>query len=84
MVEHPTEKKNPNTIKIFGMVLPLLPGMIFRFGGSFLRFKGAAKKGGSIFQRELINQGIDEVTAEKLTEDYLEGSNLMKYIQFLR
>ncbi|MCX6664787.1 MAG: hypothetical protein NT038_01815 [Euryarchaeota archaeon] len=84
MAEHGTEKKNPNMIKMFGMVLPLLPGMIVRFGGSFLRFKGAAKKGGSIFHRELLNQGIDEATAEKLTEEYLEGSNLMKYIQFLR
>ncbi len=84
MAEHSTEKMNPNTIKIFGMILPLLPGMILRFGGSFLRFKSTAKKGGSIFHRELLGQGIDEVTAERLTEQYLEGSNLVKYIQFLR
>jgi hypothetical protein len=75
----------PWTIKLFGLMLPALPSLLIRFGGTFLRFKRNAKKGGKVFQRELINQGLDKKIAEELTEKYLEGSNLSKYLfQYIR
>lgn len=68
-------------IKFFGVMLPRLPGLMFRLGGTLIRFKGQANKAGRIFRKELINQGFDKKTATDLTDIYLEGSNLIKYIQ---
>jgi len=76
-----TEIKYDSPIKFFGLILPRLPGLIFRFGGTFIRFKGQANKAGRIFKKELINQGFDKKTATDLTDIYLEGSNLIKYMQ---
>ena len=72
--------RHTSPIKIFGMLLPRAPGLIFRFGKLFLSFKRQAKKGGKAFRKELIKQGLDKKTANELTEKYLEGSNLSKYI----
>ena len=69
-------------VKIFGMMLPSMPSLMFKFGRFYLRFKRDAKKGGRIFQKELIKQGIDEETAEGLTETYLESSNLKNFVNF--
>jgi len=54
---------------------------MFRLGGTFLRFKRDAKKAGKIFRKELIKQGFDKKIATNLTNSYLEGSNLIKYMQ---
>lgn len=78
------ENRNPNPVRLFGMILPSLPSLMFRFGGTFLRFKREAKKGGRIFQKELIKQGLDKATAAELTEIYLEGGNLLQYMQYFR
>ena len=67
--------------KFFGLILPLLPGLMFRLSGTFLRFKKEAKKGGKIFHKELINQGMDKEKANQLTEMYLENSQLIKYFR---
>jgi len=71
--------RNTSPIKMFGMLIPRAPGLIFRFGKVFLSFKRQANKGGKAFKKELIKQGIDKETAKGLTEKYLEGSNLSKY-----
>ena len=71
--------RNPDPIKMFGMLIPRAPGLVFRFGKVFLSFKRQANKGGKAFKKELIKQGIDKETAKGLTEKYLEGSNLSKY-----
>ena len=71
--------RNTDPIKMFGMLIPRAPGLIFRFGKVFLSFKRQANKGGKAFKKELIKQGIDKETAKGLTEKYLEGSNLSKY-----
>ena len=84
MAEKIEEKRNANTLKVFGIILPSLPLLILRFGRVFLRFKRDAKKGARIFQKELENQGIDKATAEGLTETYLEGSDLLKYMKNFR
>jgi hypothetical protein len=79
------DKSDSRFINIFGIMLPALPSIIIRFGGTFLKFKREAKKGGKIFQKELINQGLDKKTATELTEKYLEGSHLSKYLfQYMR
>jgi hypothetical protein len=84
MTKEVDEKRNANSIRLFGMILPSLPSILFRSGGAFLRFKREAKKGGRIFQKELIKQGLDKATASELTDIYLDGSNLFRYIRYFR
>ncbi|KAA0002383.1 MAG: hypothetical protein FE048_03905 [Thermoplasmata archaeon] len=76
------ERKIDN-FRVFGMVLSSLPSLMFRLGKTFLKFKREAKKGGHIFQKELIAQGLDTEKAAELTEIYLESSNLKQYIMLL-
>lgn len=79
-----TEKNNQaadNPMKLVGIMLPYLPILLVRFSGVFLRFKRQAKKSGRIFQKELQHHGLDQKTATALTDVYLEGSNLFKYMQ---
>lgn len=73
-------KRETHPFKFFGIMLPALPSLMFRLGGSFLRFKRNAKKAGKVFKKELIKQGFDKETAEGLTKIYLEGSNISKYM----
>jgi hypothetical protein len=77
MTKKAEEKGNANS-ELFGMILPLLPNLLLKSGWAFLRFKMDAKRGGNIFQKELMNQGLDKITAAELTEIYLEGSNLFQ------
>jgi len=65
-------------IKFFGFLLPSLPRLILRCGGTFLRFRRDAKKAGKVFKKELIEQGIDIQTATELTDIYMDGSDLFK------
>lgn len=78
------ENRDNHPIKLFGMILPSLPGLTIRLGGTFLRFKRDAKKAGKIFRKELEKQGIDKKTAEELTGKYLEGSHVKQYLQSMR
>ena len=50
----------------------------------FLSFKIQAKKGGKIFEKELISQGLDKETAKKLTEAYMEPSRIRQYMTGVR
>ena len=68
-------------VKLFGMILPSMPSLIFRLGGTFLSFKRNANKAGKVFKKELIQQGIDKETATELTERYMESSHIRKYMQ---
>jgi hypothetical protein len=78
-----TKIRNDRHIRLFGFIIPHLPGLIFRLGGTLLRFKGQANKAGRIFRKELINQGFDKKTADNLTEIYLAGSDFSSYIRKL-
>lgn len=82
MTETRGAKRNP--VKSLGILIPLLPSLILRFAGEFIRFKSRAQKAGRIFQDELLRQGLDKTTAERLTAFYLEGSDLFKLLQALR
>ena len=84
MQEETNVYKERRPIKVFGILLPSLPSLMFRFGGIFLRFKRDAKKAGKVFKKELINQGIDKHTATELTEIYMEGSDISRLIQGFR
>jgi hypothetical protein len=84
MTETIKEMRNENPMKILGMIILSLPSILFRFAGEYLRFRSKANKGGSIFQNELLSQGLDESTAKSLTEVYLEGSNFIKNMTSLR
>ena len=79
----PEEINDSRPIKMFGLMLPRLPGLMFRLGGTYLRMKGQANKAGKIFKDELINHGIDRQIAEELTKTYLEGSHIKQYIQIM-
>ena len=72
------EARKSNYIELLGAILPFLPALLLKSGWAFLRFKMEAKRGGDIFQKELINQGLDKTTAARITEIYLEGNNVFK------
>jgi len=75
------EKREERPLKLFGLLLPSLPYLTLRFGGTFLRFKRDAKKAGKIFRKELIKQGVDKQVASELTGIYIEGSNISNIIR---
>jgi hypothetical protein len=82
MTETREAKRNP--VKILGILIPLLPSLILRFAGESIRLKSRAQKAGRIFQKELLRQGLNKTTAERLTAFYLEGSDPFKFLQALR
>ena len=71
-------------IKLFGLLLPKIPSLMFKLSGTLLRFKTQANKAGRVFKKELVKQGLDEETAEELKEIYLEGSHIRQYLMNMR
>lgn len=84
MSKNKEEMENVDPVKWFGMILLFIPSLLLKSGVSFLRFKRQAKRGGLVFRKELIHQGLDKKTAAELTAIYLEGSDILKYMQHLR
>jgi len=82
MNEKVEEAKNP--IELLGAILPFLPALLLKSGWAFLRFKMKVKRGGDIFQKELINQGLDKTTATRITGIYLEGSKVLQSLVKMR
>ena len=83
MKENEKDGREFNPIKLFGIMLPSVPSLMFRLSGTFLRFKRDANKAGKIFEKELIKQGLDKETAHELTGLYMESSHIKEYIQGL-
>ena len=79
MTEKGKENGDKNPVKLFSMVLSSMPSLIFRLGGTFLRFRKEAQRAGKIFKKELIEQGIDKNIAEELSKIYTEGSNIRTF-----
>lgn len=77
-------ENKPDGFRSLGVVISSAPSLIFRVGCWFLKFKRNAKKGGRIFQKELIKQGVDKDTAKVFKEIYLQPSQLKQYISLLR
>lgn len=84
MVKNTEDQGSAGGFRVLGALLPYLPSLMLRLGGSFLRLKRDAKKGGRTFQKELLRQGIDEGTAAELTEIYLEPSSIKQYMGLFR
>jgi hypothetical protein len=82
MVQSPDEKTSE--LHFFGQMVPLLPSLMLRLGGVFFKFKREARKGGKIFYKELLRQGLDEKTSEELTKLYLESSNISNFIKMFK
>lgn len=80
MSEDISEREKISNANIFGVVISFLPSLMLRLAGAFLKFKREAKKGGRAFQKVLIAQGLDAKIATRLTEVYLESSNLRQYM----
>lgn len=84
MVKNTEDQGSAGGFRVLGALLPYLPSLMLRLGGSFLRLKRDAKKAGCTFQKELLRQGIDEGTAAELTEIYLEPSSIKQYMGLFR
>jgi len=84
MVKNTEDQGSARGFRVLGALLPYLPSLMLRLGGSFLRLKRDAKKAGRIFQKELMHQGIDEGAAAELTEIYLEPSSIKQYMGLFR
>ena len=83
MNENVKDEREVNPIKLFRIMLPSIPSLMFKLSGTLLRFKRNANKAGKVFRKELIGRGIDKKIADELTEIYLESSHIRKYIQGL-
>lgn len=57
-----------------------LPSIMLKLGFVFVKFKRRARKGGYAFKKELLNQGMDPKIASKLTDIYMQSSNLRGYL----
>jgi hypothetical protein len=84
MQEVKNEKREINGIKIFGVIFPFLPKLLFKFSITFLRFKRRAKKAGKTFRKELMKQGLNKQTASELTEIYMKGSQIKNVVKVFR
>jgi hypothetical protein len=84
MQEELHENRKGRVIKIFSILLPVLPKLLFKFSITYLRFKRGAKKAGKVFRKELIQQGLDKHTASELTGFYMEGSEIKNFIRTFR
>ena len=78
------EEREIRGMKIFGVLLPFLPKLLFKFSIDFLKFKRAANNAGKIFRKELMRQGLDKQTASELTQIYMKGSEIKNYMQSFR
>lgn len=65
-------------VQLMARGISYLPKILYKSGTAWLSFKLTAKKGGRIFQKELIRNGLDKDTAMHFTEDYISTSNLLR------
>jgi uncharacterized protein YajQ (UPF0234 family) len=79
MTKKVKDNSDKQPVKMFGVMISSMPSLMFRMAGMFLRFRKEAQKGGKIFKKELIKQGIDKDTAEELTKIYIESSKLSSF-----
>jgi hypothetical protein len=80
MKEDDTSPHSDNVIRGLGTIVPLLPSILLKSGGAYLRFKKDAKRAGTIFYKELRRQGIEEHMASELTQMYLESSSILRSV----
>lgn len=78
MIKDDAQRHTGDVIKGLGTIVPLLPSLLLKSGGAYLRFKKQAQKAGTIFYKELRQQGMKEHMASDLTEMYLESSAILR------
>ena len=71
-------RQSNDPIQFMAFIMSHMPMILMRSGFAWLSFKKNAQKGGKTFQKELVNQGLDKETAKLFTQQYVEGSNLIK------
>lgn len=69
-------------IRLAASLIPSLIPLMMRLGGTYLRFKKQAQRGGRIFEKELRARGIDKETARAFTEIYLNSSRILRMFDF--
>jgi len=78
MKKDDNERHTDDVIRGLGTIVPLLPSLLLKYGGAYLRFKKQAQKAGTIFYKELRQQGMNENMASELTAMYLESSAIIR------
>lgn len=73
-----SSQRKYDPVQITARIITYLPMILLRSGTAWLSFKRQARKGCKTFQKELLNQGIDKQTAKQFTQQYADGSNLVK------
>ena len=58
MAKNTEDQGSAGGFRVLGALLPYLPSLMLRLGGSFLRLKRDAKKAGRTFQKELLQNSL--------------------------
>ena len=64
-------------IRIFGQIVPSLIPFGFKLSMTYLSFKKRAQRAGKVFEKQLLESGIDRNTAKEITELYLDAGRLL-------
>ncbi len=59
------------------------PGLVWRLGISYLRYKRQAKRAGKVFFRSLVTNGMPEKEARDLADEYMSALSLMSIMRQL-
>ena len=59
------------------------PGLVWRLGISYLRYKRQAKRVGKVFFRSLVANGMPEKEARELADEYMSALSLMSIMRQL-
>jgi hypothetical protein len=57
------------------------PGLVWRLGISYLRFKRQTKRAGKAFFRSMVSNGMPEKEARDLADEYMSALNLMSIMR---
>ena len=68
----------PKMLAMFGRVAPKV---IIQLIPLFFRFRTQAKKGAHVFHHQLVDAGLADDVADKLTAEYLSGSDIIQFFQ---
>ena len=75
-----TSQETYDPVQLTARIITFIPMVILKSGTAWLSFKRQANKGSKIFHKELLKQDVDKQTAKLFTEQYIEGSNLLKTV----
>jgi len=76
-----TEEEKSEVLEFTSIIIPLIPKILIKYSKIYLRFKTRANAAGKIFKNELLEQGVDRATADKLTELYMKSSKIQNFFK---